>query len=204
MKILMIYFSGTGNTKLISMALAEKLINLHNQVTIRSIESNKPFENIQNYDSIGFSFPVYAWRAPKYFSNYLSNFLPVIPKIPCFIFNTRAISSWWSNYFIAKIIISQGGFIFDAENFTTPPNDWMVLFKKNNSLVKKYVHFGDDLFHRINNFAKSIDKRLKAGIDKSIILNLNPIGFVASGIIHYPSIKIMNLIGKFWSVDQNN
>ncbi len=101
MNILIIFFSGTGNTKIVSQAITDELTQRGQSVVLRSIEEHLPFSGLEDFDMIGFGFPVYAWRAPGFFTDILESELPKGLNKPCFVFNTRAIASWQANQHVA-------------------------------------------------------------------------------------------------------
>ena len=68
MKICIFYFSGTGNTEIITNLLQKELINLNADVVVRKIEviiKKKIRIKTENYDLIGIGYPIHAFNAPK-------------------------------------------------------------------------------------------------------------------------------------------
>ena len=59
MKLLFLYFSGTGNTDYVAHYLAERLDRAPVEVELRSIEWQPP-EEVTDFDLLAFGFPVYA------------------------------------------------------------------------------------------------------------------------------------------------
>ncbi len=200
MKIIIIYFSGTGNTKLVSKTLSEHLILLGNDVSISSIEKFD-FKRSGDYDCIGFGFPVYAWQAPKFYRELLEKKMPSLTDKAAFVFNTRAISSYMSNYYVAEILRKKGFIVFDCDNFTTPPNDWMIFFKKDNFMVKTKVLFANDVFENIKTFANRISDQLNHDYPiKHLHFKLDIRAYIASKCFNYPGMLLFNMVCKKWSV----
>ncbi len=65
MKILIYYFSGTGNTKRISELYERELNSLGHEVTVRSLTEPYDTADAGNFDMIGIGYPIHAFNAPK-------------------------------------------------------------------------------------------------------------------------------------------
>lgn len=68
MKICIFYFSGTGNTEIITNLLQKELSNLNADVIVMKIENiikKKIRINTEKYDLIGIGYPIHAFNAPK-------------------------------------------------------------------------------------------------------------------------------------------
>ncbi len=76
MKILICYFSGTGNTKKIVDKYKEEFEKLSIEITIHKIE--EPFfnYNLDDFDLFGLAYPIHAFNAPSI----VLNFLKTLPK----------------------------------------------------------------------------------------------------------------------------
>lgn len=76
MKILLTYFSATGNTAKIAGAVKEELEKLNAKVDVMDITAYKNRQqtvDMDNYDCAVFGFPVYASRAPRLCREWLQN-----------------------------------------------------------------------------------------------------------------------------------
>ncbi|MCT4688468.1 EFR1 family ferrodoxin [Vallitalea sp.] len=76
MKILIAFFSATGNTKKIATVIKNKLKELGVNVTsvdITSYSSRQKELKIDEYDGIFFGFPIYSMRAPRICREWLHN-----------------------------------------------------------------------------------------------------------------------------------
>ena len=78
--ILILYFSGTGNTEFVAKCLQEEFISVGNPVDIVLINEklDKQTINIEQYDLIGIGYPVHAFNAPEYVRKFISEMLPII------------------------------------------------------------------------------------------------------------------------------
>lgn len=79
--ILIVYFSGTGNTNLVVNKVAAELESLGNKVKIVSCESSEEIDN--DFDILGIAFPIHSSYAPSVFKEFL-NKLPDGNDTPLF------------------------------------------------------------------------------------------------------------------------
>lgn len=71
MKILLIYYTGTFNTRFLSKKVKERFLSRGDEVDIVEITSTTPCVDTNEYDLIGFSYPIYGFNAPLPFDNYV-------------------------------------------------------------------------------------------------------------------------------------
>jgi len=73
-KICIFYFSGTGNTEIITNLLQKELSNLNADVIVMKIETiikKKIRINTEKFDLIGIGYPIHAFNAPKIVYNFV-------------------------------------------------------------------------------------------------------------------------------------
>ena len=87
MKLLFLYFSGTGNTDYVSHYLAQRLEQTSVQVELRSIEWQPP-EQVTGFDLLALGFPVYAADSPGFVQRYLEQLTPGTGR-GAFVFCTK-------------------------------------------------------------------------------------------------------------------
>jgi ferredoxin len=87
MKLLFLYFSGTGNTHYVAHYLARKLDHPSTEIELRTIEQQPP-EALVDFDLLAFGFPVYAADSPLFFQEYLYR-LPPGEGRGAFVFCTK-------------------------------------------------------------------------------------------------------------------
>lgn len=85
MKVLILYYSGTGNTKIIANMLKDCFTNKDCQVEVFDFLSKSNYQ-IENYDYIGLGYPIYAFNAPKIFEKSIKKVN--ISRKKVFIFKT--------------------------------------------------------------------------------------------------------------------
>lgn len=71
MKYLLIYYTGTYNTRFLTEMLKTRLLSDSNVVDTVEINANTPFADVNGYDFIGFSYPIYGFNAPLPFERYV-------------------------------------------------------------------------------------------------------------------------------------
>lgn len=71
MKILLIYYTGTFNTRYLTNQLKEKLIERGDEVEVVEININTPVVDTTSFDLIGFSYPIYGFNSPLPFNKYV-------------------------------------------------------------------------------------------------------------------------------------
>lgn len=71
MRVLLIYYTGTYNTRYLTCQLKDKLIEKGNVADTVEINVNTPIVNTFDYDMIGFSYPIYGFNSPLPFNKYV-------------------------------------------------------------------------------------------------------------------------------------
>lgn len=87
MKILICYFSGTGNTKRVVDKFAEYIKEAEHEVVLHRVEHEFNL-NIEDFDLIGFGYPVHAFNAPEIILKFVKKLKKLESKKDCFIINT--------------------------------------------------------------------------------------------------------------------
>lgn len=137
-KILIYFFSGTGNTEIIAQLFREEFTKKGCEVSICAIEKTTKsctFTNINSYDIIGFGHPVHAFGAPAIFHQFIKR-LPLNENKRAFYFKTAGdpIFNGGSNHLVRKNLSSRGYKIFNESLLVMPSN---VLIQYNEELVKQ-------------------------------------------------------------------
>ena len=85
MKILLLYFSGTGNTAKCAKAIGTSFVSHGHEVSYYEYRSDQPFSyDIEEFDMLGFGYPIHAFNIPEAFYRFWKT-LPNADK-PYFIF----------------------------------------------------------------------------------------------------------------------
>lgn len=71
MKSLLIYFTGTYNTRYLTKLLNSELIKRGHQTEIIEVTKDTPIVRLDEYDNIFISYPIYGFNIPHFFKEYL-------------------------------------------------------------------------------------------------------------------------------------
>lgn len=71
MKFLLVYFTGTYNTRYLTERVAKNLIERGHTVDKVEINKETPIADTKGYDFIGFSYPIYGFNTPLAFDKYI-------------------------------------------------------------------------------------------------------------------------------------
>jgi NAD-dependent dihydropyrimidine dehydrogenase PreA subunit/flavodoxin len=85
MKILLIYYTGTYNTRYVTNVLKNRLIKSNNFVDTVEVNRDTPLIKLDGYDIVGLGYPIYAFNSPELFNKYLKK-LKFIPNKKYFIY----------------------------------------------------------------------------------------------------------------------
>lgn len=110
-KIVIYYFSGTGNTWWAANELQKQLAQQGHQVECYSIEATSKeniLEQIEFTDHIVLGFPVYGSTAPKIMLNFIDKFPKAAANQSASVFATQALASGDTAYFIGQVLIQKG------------------------------------------------------------------------------------------------
>ncbi|MBD3192129.1 MAG: hypothetical protein GF308_15900 [Candidatus Heimdallarchaeota archaeon] len=126
-KIMIFYFSGTGNTWWIAKTIQEKLLEEGFKVEKHSIESpifkeqGKIDQIIENVDYIGIGYPIYGSDMPDSFYEFITK-LPTVEDKQAFIFTTM-LSFSGDGALVARRRLKKKGFcVKQAINIPMPNN----------------------------------------------------------------------------------
>jgi flavodoxin/NAD-dependent dihydropyrimidine dehydrogenase PreA subunit len=153
LKILILYFSGTGNTEFVSRYIKNHLSAEKHDITLSPIESFKK-ENISQYDTLFFGFPVYACGMPKFIEEYVKD-IPITTTRTVFIFCTKAFYSGVAVEQALKKFQQKGYTLLAYADVKMPGSDGLAFQKKDSKMVAK---IGNIDFSKLEEVDKMIDK----------------------------------------------
>ena len=96
MHFLLIYFSGTGNTKRVVDTIEENLIRFNHTLEVVDVLTND-IKDINNYDGLIVSYPIYGFNAPKPIIQYVKKLVKSNKTIPCLIMKNSGEHLFWNN-----------------------------------------------------------------------------------------------------------
>lgn len=153
MKILILYFSGTGNTKFIAERLTEYFNNKYYDFDCYSVEDFDPSE-LKNYNFLIFGFPVYARDLPSFLKDYIKELsLPKSKGI--IIYSTAGKNGGNATRKTAKLFSKLNFIPVFTKEFKMPSNDGLLAETKNSEKVKKIVNTD---FKKIKSLKIAIDE----------------------------------------------
>ena len=130
-------FSGTGNTRFAAEKIANALSKYGFTTTIWEVRA--PFFNVlepQQYDLVGFGYPIHAFNTPRFFLRFVKT-LPPVHRIPAFIFKTsgepfhvNSASSWP----LVRILRKKGFLPMMDRHLLMPYN---IMFRYRDALAKQ-------------------------------------------------------------------
>jgi ferredoxin/flavodoxin len=132
------YFSGTGNTKAVTEMLATSFKEQGCTVDVIAIDEivkNKKILGMENYDIIGFGYPVHALNAPRIFFEFLA-LLPEGNQKKIFVFKSAGdpFMNGGSTALVRTALHKKGYIVTSERLFVMPAN---VLVRYRDSLIKQ-------------------------------------------------------------------
>ena len=188
MKLLILYFSGTGNTEYIARYIEKKLYNNSQimDISLLTIENCSP-EELKEYDIICFGFPVFELNSPEIVKTFLANLSPIQNK-GVFIFCTMGL---WGGNAIRKIykpFQKKGYYFLGSQSVVMPGTDDLAMLDKKSKYVKKALEKDYNYFPKLDKFTTriiDIAKRMSIG-EKIEELSIKPPFKIAATIIGPP------------------
>ena len=150
MRVLLIYYTGTFNTRHLTQSVKAEFVARGDSVDTVEINSKTPVCDCSGYDLIGFSYPIYGFNAPLPFERYVAR-LAVKKGQKYFIYKnsgeTLAMNNASSRLLIRKMR-RRGGVLVGEYHFVMPYNihfpferDFIrQIFEKNEKLRKIMLH----------------------------------------------------------------
>ncbi len=133
MDILILYFSGTGNTHYIAKRIKASLKNENTECN--AVETFPP-ERIKDYDILIFGFPIYACRMPEFLKQFIDKF-PLTKSRRIILFSTFAYTPCNAMKDAAHYFEKRGFRTAFAKGIKMPGSEGLLLLKKGTRAAKK-------------------------------------------------------------------
>lgn len=137
MKVLICYFSGTGNTKKIVDKYCEEFSNKNIDVDVYKIEKGDFNYNLGEYDMLGIAYPIHAFNAPSLIVNFVKNLPKQKNRKKLFILKTSgeplALNNI-SSYKIKKILKKKNFVLTNEYHYIMPYN---IIFRHSDNMAYK-------------------------------------------------------------------
>ena len=145
MKAILYYFSGTGNTRLCGQYLRNHLSEQGYETTLYEvIAGNDDIPNPNDYDLIGFGYPIHAFNAPEVFIKFIKK-LPKVENKKYFVFKVSGepfAPNNSSSHHMYRLLKKKGYHIIMEKHFLMPYN---IMFKYRDELQKQMYLYLDPL-----------------------------------------------------------
>lgn len=193
MKILILYFSGTGNTFFIADKIKNELIKRDYPVYLSSVEKFKPSE-AEKFDILILGYPVYACNMPLFLQDYINKLTPPKNK-NVIIFSTMGFFSGNAAGRASKKLNKIGMSLLHFEKIRMPGSDGLVFMKKESRYIRKILSVNFSESGKINSSVANI----MGSVDNLVNRNENKEHKMASWIKASGlfSGSFMNFIYKF-------
>lgn len=137
MRVLLIDFSGTGNTSLCGKYIAESFIKHGHEAIHYTYKKDVPIqEDFDSYDLIGFGYPIHAFNVPEAFNKYIKA-LPKVNNKKYFIYKVSGEPFHLndaSSFHIVKKLKKKGFILYSEKHFLMPYN---IMFRYRDSIAKQ-------------------------------------------------------------------
>lgn len=152
--ILILYFSGTGNTFFVAEKIYQKLKELKYDVKLETLEIFPP-ERVSDFDILIFGFPVYAAAMPGFVKEYVKK---------CSLPKTRGVFLFSTLGFYGANAMTRASGYFKKLNFTVigngsivlPGSDGLAMMSKNSHFIKRIKKRDYNNLEKIKNLTTSI------------------------------------------------
>ena len=167
MKIIICYFSGTGNTQKVVKRYAEEFTNKYgDEVTLARMEDE--FElDINDFDLVGIGYPVYSFNAPPIILEFCRKLPKLAVKKPTFIVNTSGEPLELNNISSLKLtsILKRRNFVVNNEyHYCMPYN---IMFRHGDEMAYRMWKTAQQIIpldaKEIHDNKKSLLKRIFMG-----------------------------------------
>ena len=136
MKVLLLYFSATGNTRYVMHVLAEKLMAHHALVSCLDMEENDHITESMDYLVIGY--PKYCEKVPPYVETYVRNCLIKQPvEIPTLLMTTQVGPTKVCTHPLRKILKEKNYYVVGGDYVMLANNFFLHGFKQTDAKVLK-------------------------------------------------------------------
>ncbi|MHA1729665.1 MAG: EFR1 family ferrodoxin [Promethearchaeota archaeon] len=209
MKILILYFSGTGNTHYIASYIHSHLRseNFPSEISCETIE-NFPPERVSQFDLLCFGFPVFELNSPAIVREYLSK-IPNIKQKGVFLFCTMGFAAGNAFRKNFKYFRNKGYLFLGHIAVKMPGTDGLLMLKEKSRYVQMAIQKDYAIIPSLDDFIQEITQcanRLVAGEDLITFQRKLPhsiIDLFFGWVFHLLYIILVKIMKKQFRVDDN-
>lgn len=166
MKIIIVYFSGTGNTKAIAEGYQMVLTKNGHTVKLKSIEE---IQSLDEHDLLIVGGPIYAGNMPDKLINWIRKYVPKVAAKKAIVFSTSAgLLNANGVRSIGKKLTNKGYTLVDMATFEMPRNFYIDKYEPTPEVVQKQQFENAAL--RIIESLSSIDTTIPLCVDESVVM----------------------------------
>lgn len=140
-KLLFLFFSGTGNTQFIAEYLKNRVLECCRSdysITLAALEWTHP-DIIKDCDLLCLGYPVYEGRAPENVREFIKQ-LPVIRDKGVFVYNTKGMAEGTANWSVIRRLERKGFRSLGYCSQVMPASDGIsMMLKKDSGTFLKYL-----------------------------------------------------------------
>ena len=152
LKLMILYFSGTGNTDYVAHYVARKLEHLPIEMEIKSVEG-QPAETLAGFDALAVGFPVYECDSPRFFRAYLER-MPPGESRGAFVFCTKGAVSGNALRHNLRRLASRGYVPLGGVSVGMPGTDGLAFARKDSWMARAALQKDYDRLKAANRFAE--------------------------------------------------
>lgn len=160
MRLLLIYFSGTGNTDYVARYLAHKIESEPVGIELRSIEW-QPAEAVTGFDLLVVGFPVYAADSPEFVQTYLRR-LPPGEGRGAFVFCTKGAYAGSAVQRNLRRLHGKGYVPLGGGSVLMPGTDGLSMVGKDSWMARKAMEKDYDHLEDADRLAEELSATLRA------------------------------------------
>lgn len=144
MNILIIYFTGTYNTRYLVNKIRKRFSKQNNKVDTFSIDVYSKVISLENYDLIIFSYPIYAFNMPILFEKFIKKL--ALPQNKKYIIAKQSGEPLGlnnsSSYSLIRLIKRNKGVLLGEYHFLMPYN---IHFRYDDNFIKELFNYNEKL-----------------------------------------------------------
>jgi len=158
MRLLFLYFSGTGNTDYVAHYLARRLEPAPAELELRSIEWQPPGD-VLGFNLLAFGFPVYAGDSPGFVQSYLEKLPPGAGR-GAFVFCTKGAYAASAVRLNLQRLAMRGYVPLGGGDVIMPGTDGLSMISKDSWLARKAMHKDYDQLQDADHLAEQMGSLL--------------------------------------------
>jgi len=155
-KILLLYQTGSGSTKMIGKIFKSRLDRFHD-IEMQQINLNYYYNKLLDYDFIILGFPTYFWEPSTSLSEFVSKMPVYERRLKAFVFTTYGLYNGNSLRILIKKLYRKNVISVAHTGIKGPASDYFVFPASMSSMFKYERHLSE----KIDNLVNKINEQIK-------------------------------------------